>query len=609
MSILHKIKYFKNRHHNQQVRELKKVYAPEKRYNQDGVEFTAKHVVLSNKYAKSYYLENPAKNIGYQNVVDMFNLNHGAYDLDFDYTIKLVSRYYDSVLLHNQAQTTRNNILSHARVPFIGGNHARANVEIASIATVEEKIANGDQLISLVFVITIFTSTESKLKEIDKILHTKFTLAKWNFFSPYSDQKEAFDTSLPLPSQGGYEIKMIASEVSRLFLPTSTKASGVLPLGLDLSRKNIYFYDPFEDDRMHGATITGMNGSGKSAYAKKMFEEYGLLGMQRFYVDSEGECEKLGIATMSEIITVNALSGGANIVYFNESLQELLNFEDYKKENVLQTHINWLISVLLKFKCWDVSILDDRTDLNELMIGYYKATKKKDSDFNYDISKIRNMRTLCDYIQANDKTKDQLIWRAFKNFSVEFGGLYSSYFSTETEFNLDSDSIIFDISGNEDPELRQIFGYIILYKTFQKVLTADRPRVIFIDELHMFLSLKGFPELLTQYLKRCRKYNGSYQLITQELDELEVAPSILKEMSYHFVFKQLDIKTNLIKLREEQKNTIAGLDTGTCLILDNRKRTTDLVKIMLKDNQKEYSRRKHELNSNIDFMNRYSNEN
>ena len=606
------IPFFKNRELRDKIKTFKEAYPVETSFNQDGLEIKPSHISLSNKYAKSYYLHKTSKNIGYQNIVTFFNFHLNSKGYEYDYSIKMTLQDLNSVLLYKQTDTEKNNIESHLTIPIFGGSKAVAQRNIENLELIEDKVADGDQVVNLTYIVTIFAKTETELKQIDEVLQTKFQTAKWDFFSPSGGQKEAFSSSLPIPVLNPpHSIKMLASDIARLILPTSTTIAGVLAIGIDILKGSVYRFNLFEGDRMHPMTITGTNGSGKSAFAKVFFELTALFGLQRMYFDTEGECSNLAKATYSQVISVNSASGGVNIIYFDESLQVKLTEDEQKKFNLLDVHINWLISVLFMFPCWDEKIRNVRTDLNDLLLEFYQSTNKIQNA--KDISEKRNMRELCQFLDQkiesfnskNDNVKLEnlkLIQLSLSNFHT---GLYKNYFASEKEFNFNHDSIIFDLSGNEDEHLRKVFAYILLYKSFQKMLTADRGRILFIDELHMFLKLEGFSDLLIQYLKRCRKYNGSFVLITQELDELSPYPALLKEVSYHCIFSQQEIKNEIIKLSEGQKNEIAKLKVGSCIILNNKNYLTSKVKIILNEKQKNYAKPKATLNSDMNTFDRY----
>lgn len=167
---------------------------------------------------------------------------------------------------------------------MLAKSETQAKAEISEIISIEEKIADGQEVNDAVFVLTIFTNSETDLKMADNQIQSKLKNRKWSFNTPFADQKNTFTNSLPVPMRGGHKLKILSEPMSMLFIPTNTRESGVLPIGYDNYRNNIYFWDIFRGGRAWTITITGKNGSGKSAEAKVLFEQLGLLGVQRYLI-------------------------------------------------------------------------------------------------------------------------------------------------------------------------------------------------------------------------------------------------------------------------------------------------------------------------------------
>ena len=349
-------------------------------------------------------------------------------------------------------------------------------------------------------------------------------------------------------------------------------------------------------------SVTGDNGGGKSAFCKKLYEEMGLFGVQRWYIDSEGECLKMANHINAKIITINRLTG-LNIIDFNQNIFEFFDQEDKQKYNPTIDHINWLAGFILSFPVFDDSVAKNRTPLLNCLSAFYNQKDLKKTEYN--------MTNLCSYLKKHPKSKGE--WKDCLNGILNFSpdpldnGSYGGYFSSSDPFDIDYDSVVFDISNNENEQLRSALSYVLLYKTFEKILTKDRYRCLFIDELHLFLKFEGFAELLNQYTKRCRKYNGFYVLITQELNDYKKykAISIIKQMGFQFIFAQENIDQDIIALEDQTIKQIKNLKVGTCKISQKKGLSLDDVSIYLQKHQVDYSKKDNPQDLSINMAKKY----
>jgi type IV secretory pathway VirB4 component len=580
-------------------------YPIQKLFEQNGMKVESTYIEQSNRISKSYYLVALPNVSTVNDVISAFDLTDKIDINNFQFTLKLNVKIVDDNLLFKTIKTTKMNITEQVKVPLVGGSEVEAKTIVDNIENIEEQVAHGQELCDTAMVLTVFANSKLHLDDIDKHIQSRLRQKKWIFACPSFDQKNAFLNSLPIPSNNPTTIKVLSKPLSILLLPTSTRNGGLLPIGYNEYKKNLYFFDVFKGDRTHSISVTGDNGGGKSAFCKKLFEELGLFGVQRWYIDPEGECAKMAKHIGSEVIQVNR-SKGINIIDFNDNIKELFDDEDKQKYNPQSDHINWLADFMLNFPVFDQEIIKNRTPLLSCLSTFYNSVGK-------DKSK-RNMEELCNFLRTNPKIQNEWknCWLGIKNFSnlESDHATYGGYFSTKDEFRLDSDSTILDISGNENEIVRSALGYALLYKTFEMMLPKDRYRCLFIDELHMFMKFKGFTDLLTQYAKRCRKYNGFYTLITQELNDYIKydALSISKQIGFQMIFAQEDINQGVIKISSTEAKEIRALNVGTCMVWQKKELTLEKVKIYLRGYQKSYSAKDASKELSIDMFRKYESE-
>jgi hypothetical protein len=577
-------------------------YPVEKLYEQNGMKIESTYIEQSNRISKSYYLVGLPNVTNVHDVIAAFDLTDKIDIKNFQFFLKLNIKLGDDNLLFKTIKTTKMNITEQVKVPIVGGSEIEAKSIVDNIEEVEDFVAKGQELIDTAMVLTIFAYSKEHLNDIDKHIQSKLRQKKWIFASPVFDQKNTFLNSLPIPTNNPSTLKVLSQPLSILLLPTSTRNGGLLPIGYNEYKKNLYFFDVFKGDRTQSISVTGDNGGGKSAFCKKLFEELGLFGVQRWYIDPEGECTKLAKAIGSEVIQVNR-ANGINIVDYNERIQELFDSEDRAKYNPQADHINWLADFMLNFPVFDDSLIKNRTPLLVCLSSFYNEVGI--------VQERRNMDELCDYLRTHPKINNEWkeCWQGIKNFSsaTDDHATYGGYFGSKQKFSLDADSTILDISGNENEIVRSALGYALLYKTFEMMLPKDRYRCLFIDELHMFMKFKGFTDLLTQYAKRCRKYNGFYTLITQELNDYIKydALSISKQIGFQFIFAQEDIKKGIINVSEYDAKSIRSMTVGTCMIWQKKENNMEKIKIHLRPHQVQYSAKDSSKDLSIDMFRKY----
>jgi type IV secretory pathway VirB4 component len=580
-------------------------YPITKLYEQNGMKIESTYIEQSNRISKSYYLVALPNITNVQDVISAFDLTDKIDINNFQFFLKLNISLGDDHLLFKTIKTTKMNITEQVKVPIVGGSEIEAKTHVDNIEYVEDLVSKGQELCDTAMVLTVFANTKEHLNDIDKHIQSRLRQKKWVFASPTFDQKNTFLNSLPIPTYNPSTIKVLSQPLSILLLPTTTRNGGLLPIGYNEYKKNLYFLDVFKGDRTHSISVTGDNGGGKSAFCKKLFEELGLFGVQRWYIDPEGECAKLASEIGSEVIQVNRAKG-INIIDYNENIHKLFDSEDREKYNPKADHINWLADFMLNFPVFDNSLLNNRTPLLACLSSFYNEVGITQNQ--------RNMEELCNYLRSHPKSNNEWkeCWLGIKNFSsvVEDHATYGGYFGAKEPFRLDSDSTILDISGNENEIVRSALGYALLYKTFEMMLPKDRYRCLFIDELHMFMKFKGFTDLLTQYAKRCRKYNGFYTLITQELNDYVKydALSISKQIGFQFIFAQEDIKPGIITISKYDSKAIRSMLVGTCMVWQKKENNMEKIKIHLRQHQIEYSAKDSSKDLSIDMFRKYKSE-
>jgi hypothetical protein len=546
--------------------------------------FETDHAKHSNKYSKSYYLTDLPRTVAPMKVVELFELNKkNKLDFNFDYTIKLMIRNDTAVITKTKMEMAKSVIsVETQQLKMFKKSDTQARAETTEIESIEGKLSDGQEMNDITLVLTVYAETEEKLRLVDIQIQTKFKQSKWAFNAPFADQKNTLTNSLPVPVKDGHKVKILSEPLSTLLLPTSTRLNGVLPIGNDIYRNNIYLFDIFTGGRAWTITISGKNGSGKSALAKLLFEILGMLGVQRFSLDPEGENILVGESVNATFHYAN-VQKGVNPVDYNEDIVKYYDEEDKKNYDPKNDQILFLTEFILKFPIASEKLRENRTPMYNAFRDFYDSVGS--------VRSKRNMLELVNFIQENNEKYDNL-YATISNFGIN--GVFYKYVSSTDEFGLEEDAIIFVTKGIKDEGIRSALGAAILMKVWEKMLRGDRYRALFIDELLMFIKDPYFRDLLIQYISRGRKYNAFFILLTQELNHYKQhnALSVLEQSGFDFIFSHKTIDDDIIPLTSGQLASIQGFPVGTCFVHRLGQKQMDNISIYMRDYQLKYIAKK-----------------
>lgn len=581
---------------NKQSDEFEKKYPVIDLYSQNGITFETEFVKHSNHYSKSYYLTGIPRYLDPKQIMETFELNNKTLlSFEFNFTLKLSIENDKGLSTDRKIEMAKSAIqIETQAIKMLSKSETKASSEISDIISIEEKLADGQEINDISFILTIFARNEENLKMVDNQIQSKLKSRKWSFNSPFADQKGAFINSLPIPTKNGYKLKVLSEPVSMLFVPTNTRQSGVLPIGWDNYRNNIFFWDIFREGRAWSITITGKNGSGKSAMAKVLFEQLGLLGVQRYFIDPEGETLKLANQIGARIEHVNQQKG-VNIVYFDEDIIKYFDEEDAKQFDPKKDHVLFMTEFFLKFPIFDQELKNNRSPMYLAFNDFYDGIGKD--------KEKRNIDELVKFTKIHDSKYG--IYSAMVNFG--FGGQYYNYVSSKDEFGLEEDAVIFITKGVPNEGVRAALGTALLMKVWEKMIRGGRYRALFVDELLMYIKDPYFRDLLIQYISRGRKYNAFFVVLTQELKHFKDnnALSILEQSGFDLIFQQKNISADIISLGQSQIEEIQKLTTGTCSVHVLGRDYLDKVSIHLREYQNIYCAKDGNHNLSIDLMSRY----
>lgn len=181
-------------------------------------------------------------------------------------------------------------------------------------------------------------------------------------------------------------------------------------------------------------------------------------------------------------------------------------------------------------------------------------------------------------------------------------GLYGNFWGGRTDVALDSDFVVFDLSAlasaTECVKNAQLYNILsFVWGEICKSRATGTPLRLILDEAHMLLgsTTDGNGDkhmssvssaLVSQIVRRARKYNAGVAIATQSLHEfdngdaadMKAAKTIFENMTYSFVFgmDEWRLAADLLQLPAEKARELPRFRMGHCIFKSGAEEYTDL---------------------------------
>jgi len=407
---------------------------------------------------------------------------------------------------------------------------------------------------------------------------------------------------------GDFGRNMNTGAVSTMFPfgnPESADIHGTF-IGRNPNSGNPVFVDFFNRAKYSNANIfiSGIPGSGKSYFVSLLVLRSTLEGIRHVLIDPEGEYKRVTEILQGSIVKLAPNSQyilnpmdidmeleldddgeptGRTWVDIKGKVSELLNLFGVMFPTLIQNEglkailSKELLSLYSDFGFTeDVSSLYEQSSVLDPATGVYRHDKilKKMPRFTDFRNKL---------IQANDKKYSKLLEDFIDAFSLYTeGGIYDM-FDRESTVNLDDNTIpviTFDLSGVEDEMLRPIALNVTTnwaWNKFMKKELKNKKRIV-CDEAWMFVkkSIAGSrysAHFLENCSRRCRKYNGSLCIASQNFREFTLSEEGQNVLSYSAVkfFMKQDVQdigavSDRFILTDGEKQFLLRANRGSTLL-------------------------------------------
>jgi conjugal transfer ATP-binding protein TraC len=395
-------------------------------------------------------------------------------------------------------------------------------------------------------------------------------------------QKASLPSVMPLANNTVGEVTNLQTEaVVEMFpfLSKNIQDNGGFYIGTSLTNRNsLIIIDPFAS-HIHNANIVilGTSGSGKSVTSKSLLTKFTMRQIQCVILDPEGEYTSVTKQLGGENITFGVDDFGVN--------RGLNIFDlDFVSSEARRNHIA-VLKNFFKF------VIDERrysdSDLDALLTEFYAAG---------DIGEGKSEKLALKKIKKS-KTS-QLTMQAFvalaKKHKLDFSkdllkltaGSLAGIFDSEERLNFDNIVINFDLSklGNEDLKVPAM--YLIGSIVDNLIDRADKKRMVFIDEAHLFLNRDFTREFYIRLQKTARKRRAGVVSITQNAEDYREdngGKTILTQAETTFLLKQHPASVNFLinhqifDLHDNEFKLLSNFEVGECIMF--REKEHMLIKV------------------------------
>ena len=586
----------------------------------DHMEINSKRIKTDTMYATTFSVLDFPMNVNVSWLAPLVNIDHTSCVIN----IENVSS--------GEARTLMDKAITEVRTQLLNKNKSSQDIakqaQLESFLYILEEIERGSEVLKRVNVmIMAYSDNERDLKTIshsvasaikqcsmrpDKLSYRQLDGYISMLPTPRDDIMEDHGRDIPCTSLGaGFPFVFQALEDENGFL-------------LGNNRTNLIFFDPRVRNPARtnsNIMIIGKSGSGKSHFTKKMILRLLLQDIKTYIIDPEGEyktiCKQLGgqmidvgaavdsrinpfhifgqmqddddVENEENINSFRRAAFSSHIQFLEQFFQSLIPdltdkevarlsdklTEAYKQKKITET------SDFANLNAEDFPIMDDLIALVRWRVNELSSIITKDSNRAADLGdELNDLRNLEVYL---------------KRFTS--GGSLSTLWNGPTTINTKtSDFILFDFKKMNDSKNDKVMNaqMMLVLRFLENEVSKNRERnlargedryiAIVVDEAHVFIDEKSPAALQFMFnmVKRIRKYNGIFVVITQNVNDFVGSASIKKYTTaiingcqYSFIFglnpadlqSLMDLYASVGGFSDEERTFIGNAGIGQCLFI------------------------------------------
>ena len=546
----------------------------------------------------------------------------------------------------DEAKRLMDKAITEVRTQLLNKNKSSQDIakqaELESFLYILEEIERGSEVLKRVNVVLMAYSDNER--ELKNIVHNAISTIKQ--CSMRADklayrQLQGYVACIPTPRDElmediGRDIPCISLGAGFPFVFQSLEDSKGFLLGNN--RSNLIFFDPRVRNPSRtnsNIMIIGKSGSGKSHFTKKMVLRLLLQDIKVYIVDPEGEyniiCKKLG----GQMIDVgSALDSRINPFHiFGVMLDDDQETTEEQKLSLRRSTFSGQVQFLEQFFA---SLIPDLTNkelsrLSAIIVDAYKLKKVTEKT---DFEKLEPedypiMDDVMSIIQARIAELSKIIVKDsnraadlgdeladLRNLEVYMkrmasGGSLANLWNGPTSINTKtSDFILFDFKKMNNSKNDKVMNaqMMLVLRFLENEISKNRENnlaknldnyiAVIVDEAHVFIDEKTPVALQFMFnmVKRIRKYNGIFVVITQNVNDFvgsanikKYTTAIINGCQYSFIFglnpadlqSLVDLYASVGGFSEEERMFIGNAGIGQCLFIVSPNQRILMERIMI----------------------------
>ena len=502
--------------------------------------------------------------------------------------------------------------------------------QLESFMEVLSSIERGSEYLKLIGIYVMsYADTEKDLRTNNRKILNQFKQGRFKVDKLFLRQMQGLISMLPTPRDdlilsNGRDIPSITLGASFPFMFQDLKDKDGFLLGYNES--SLIFFDPkvrSPSRTNSNMMVIGKSGSGKSHFTKKLLLKLILEGVKTFIVDPEGEYDIMTQRLGGQIIDVGSGNNSRiNPFHIFGVMQEESGDEVLTKEQIRDGYRSIFSSHIQFLEQFMQNLIPDMTNrevarLSKIFTECYDMKKiSKYEDFSkYKPSDYPIMDDAMKLIQKRIKTLSDIVAKD-SNRSVEVsselndlrnlevyldrlcgeGSLSTLWNGPTTIDTKNSDLILFDFRKMTNSKNDQVMNaqMMLVLRFLENEVSKNREHnlakgdnrhiAIVVDEAHVFIDERSPAALYFMHsmIKRIRKYNGIFVVITQNVNDFVGSPSIKKYTTsiingcqYSFIFglnpadlqSLIDLYASVGGFSDQEKEFIANAGIGQCLFV------------------------------------------
>lgn len=451
------------------------------------------------------------------------------------------------------------------------------------IENLRDKIITAqEKMFRLGIYLTVFESSEDKIREIETSLRSIFESRLIYIKPALFRQKEGFISTSP------YGIDLLSVNIPINTEPLSTtfpftsfdlsSNEGIL-YGINGHNNSLILFDRFSLENFN-SVVFAKSGSGKSYAIKLEILRYLMMGIDVIVIDPENEYEFLADGVGGSFFKIS-LTSKSHVNPFDLPLPT----QDENPEDVLRSSVINLVG-LLRVMLGGLTTEEDSILDQALTETYAIRDITPQSDPATWLEKTPLLSDLAEILESMEGAES--LARKLKKFTE---GTFASFFNQRSNISMDKSFTVFGIKEMQE-SLKPIALFIIMRYVWNTVRATAKKRILVIDEAWWLMQTEDGASFLFGVVKRGRKYWLGVTTITQDVEDFMGSPygkPIITNSSLQLLLKQspaaIDALQKTFDLTEQEKMLLLEASVGEGLFFAGKKHVFISIKASYTEDQ------------------------